>query len=84
MNLKKAIKILNIRKLNSLEQLRTTYLNRAHEAHPDKNPEKDTTEDFRKVMEAYEFCLGHIDDLFKHYNIKEQPSAEEISKKTRV
>jgi len=68
MNLKNAINILNIEEFKSVEDLKRLFRVLAHKYHPDKNPDKDTGDQFRQVITAYEFCLDHIEELCAHFD----------------
>ena len=47
-------KLLNITKNTTQEEIKIAYRKRAHELHPDKNKNTDTTEQFQKLNKAYE------------------------------
>ncbi len=84
MNLKKAIKILKLEKFKDLEDLRRCFRELAHQYHPDKNPNKDTSDDFRKIVTAYDYCLNNIKSLYDFFDVKLEQDFDEITARTVI
>lgn len=60
MNYEMACNILNIKETNIQETtIKRQYRMNALKYHPDKNPDKDTTEQFHKIQEAYEYLMKY-------------------------
>ena len=55
MNYFEALSILNLTENYSLDQLKKSYLKASLKYHPDKNLDIDTTQQFQKVLKAYQF-----------------------------
>ncbi|OVE80861.1 hypothetical protein BVY03_05205 [bacterium K02(2017)] len=82
MDIKKAIEILELKNFTSIDELKVTFRNLAHQYHPDKNPENDG-EKFRQAVQAYEFTLENISALFDYFGLKEA-SEDEVTAKIAV
>lgn len=52
--------ILGVSPTASSEEIKTAFKLKAHQLHPDKNPNKDTTKDFQKIGEAYEILSDSL------------------------
>lgn len=67
MNHSNASKILNFKEGTLLDKktIKQQYLKCALKSHPDKNKGKDTSEEFQKVKEAYDYLNKHIDTQFE-------------------
>lgn len=70
LDLFKALKILKIRSYHQPEDLKKAFHQLAHQYHPDKNHDRDTTQDFRNLLHAYQFCLEHLDDLSRYFDVQ--------------
>ena len=60
----KYYRVLNIYQNATQEEIKIAYRKKAHELHPDKNKDIDTTEDFQKLNKAYE--------VLSNYNANEE------------
>lgn len=86
MNYEMACNILNIKETNIPETtIKRQYRVNALKYHPDKNPDKDTTEQFHKIQEAYEYLMkyeGYSDienlDMEENENIFTQTTFQTI------
>ena len=58
-NILKAYRVLNVTPESSEEEIKTAYLKKVKETHPDQNPDSFTAaEDFMKVKQAYQTLQG--------------------------
>ena len=55
-----------MKKTSTKRDIKKAYRQKAKESHPDKNPSKDSTEVFRKIVEAFEVLSD--DDLRREYD----------------
>lgn len=55
MTLNEAYRILGINSEANSDEIKSAFRKKAIELHPDKNPNKDTHEDFIEIVEAYEY-----------------------------
>ncbi|MBF0105650.1 MAG: DnaJ domain-containing protein [Deltaproteobacteria bacterium] len=76
MNIRQAIQILEIEKFGGIDDLKASFRAKAHLYHPDKNKDHDTSETFRKVLEAYEYALKNIAGVYAYFGVEEQPEDE--------
>ncbi|EKD51024.1 MAG: Chaperone DnaJ [uncultured bacterium] len=84
MNIKKAIKILEIEQANGLDDLRRQFRALAHKYHPDKNPHQNTDQEFRRIVEAYEYCLNHVRDFYAFFKAIPEPNLDEVTAKVVI
>ncbi|MCP5464492.1 MAG: J domain-containing protein [Deltaproteobacteria bacterium] len=75
MEIKEAIRILELSELNSVEELKSQFYARAHELHPDKSDDPQANERFQELIAAYRVCLTNLSELFSHFD--QVPSAVE-------
>lgn len=80
MDLKQAIKLLQLEKFNGVDDLKKEFRQLAHRYHPDKNPGAAAVIQFRKILEAYRFSLQHITDLFGHFGLQESSQDAETAR----
>lgn len=82
MDLKTAIKILELKKFQGIEDLKRCFYRLAHRYHPDKNPNEDS-QIFRDVLGAYEYALKHIPELFDYFGLKHKLQ-DEVTARTTI
>lgn len=58
-------KILGISISASNDEIRKAFKEKAHEMHPDKNKDRDTTKDFQLLNEAYNILINVNQDIVK-------------------
>ena len=83
MNLKTAISLLGIKSFKTIDDLKTHFRHKAHALHPDKNSDRDTSAEFRELVDAYKFLLEHSPEVFKYFGVSEKP-IEEASVKIAI
>lgn len=82
MNLKQALKILDLEKGPSLDEIKSAYRRLALAYHPDRNPNEAATVIFREATEAYNYLIEHIEEwVIKEPTVikKSSPKTEETS-----
>lgn len=70
MNLPKALKLLQLKSFRSAEDLKKAFRAQAHQHHPDKSPSPDASARFREILEAYQWCVDHLDLLSRHFAVE--------------
>ncbi len=69
-NMQSYYKLLNITMNATLEEIKIAYRKKAHELHPDKNKNFDTTEQFQQLNEAYNalinFIISEVKEIKSH------------------
>jgi molecular chaperone DnaJ len=76
LNLIEAIRVLELTVFTGREDLRRQYHQLAHRYHPDKNRDDDAHESFVAVMDAYDFCLNHLPQLYRHFGTTQPDDAD--------
>lgn len=77
MDLSQAKIVLGLETFQGLEDLKKRFRDLAHQYHPDKNPEVDTTIRFREILQAYQSTLENISVLYREFGLAEEPDLKE-------
>jgi molecular chaperone DnaJ len=80
MNLKQAIKTLDLKRFHDAADLKARFHDLAHTYHPDKNTSADAVQNFRNIVEAYEFLLDHLLELYQAFGVQEPHKEDETAK----
>lgn len=76
MDVKKAIKILELSSCEDPKEIRDAFYLLAHKYHPDKNQSDTTDVRFREIVKAYEFCLKNQKEVLQHFGSRQQKFVE--------
>lgn len=63
MDLKTAIHILGLQNCQSTNDVKAAFRDLAHRYHPDKNRQESASDDFARILQAYQYCLAHFAEL---------------------
>lgn len=77
MNLKTALKILEITSFAGPDDIKTGFRRLAHAWHPDKNPDPKSDVKFRELVVAYEFLKDNLSLVYQHFDLK-IPSSRKV------